>query len=350
LGFEKEQMIVIPMAGRTDPDKVKTFKNELLLDPEIVSTSSSNAIPGMRIHVLGIRLPDLEDENLEENEEGEEWISIRVLSTDVDVVKTFGLEMADGRDFSRDFPNDPENAFLINEAAARSFELENPVGARMEYNYGMEENKKGHIVGVVKDFHYASLHTEVEPLMIHIYPQFDRYLSIRIQSTNIQNTLDKLSDKWTEAFPTVPFDHFFLDSYYNNMYKTEMNMGKIIAYFTVLAIIIACLGLFGLAAYITEQRTKEIGIRKVLGASVSTIIQTLSREFVILVLIANLLAWIPAWYFLGQWLDGFVFRTGLSWWLFILSAVISLAISLLIVGFQAYRSARMNPVDAIKYE
>jgi len=213
LGFDKEQLIVIPMAGRMDPDKVKTFKNELLLDPEVISTSSSNAVPGMRIHVLGIKFPDLAEDNLEQNEEGDDFVSIRVLSTDVDVVKTYGLKMADGRAFSRDFPNDPDNAFIINEAAVRAFELENPVGERLAYNYAMEEDKVGHIVGVVKDFHYASLHTEVEPLMIHIYPRFDRYFSIRVQSTNIQNTLDKLSEKWPADFPAVPFDHFSLDTY-----------------------------------------------------------------------------------------------------------------------------------------
>ena len=156
--------------------------------------------------------------------------------------------------------------------------------------------------------------------------------------------------QWKYAFPTIPFEYFFLDTFYDEMYKTEKGMGTIISYFTLLAILIACLGLFGLASYMTEQRTKEIGIRKVLGASVRKIVATLSREFILLGVVANVLAWLPAWYFLNRWLDTFIYRTGLSWWLFVLSGLLSLFIALMVVGLQSYLAGRMNPIDYIKGE
>lgn len=350
LGFNKSQVVVIPYAGSMDHDKVEVFKNEIALNPEVISSSGTNSIPGVRIHMLPFRFPDLVEDNPEQYEEGDDYVGMRSLSSDMDIFKTFGLEIIDGKEFSSFSPTEAEKAFILNEAAVEYLELENPVGKRIDYIWGLEEPLKGHIVGVVRDFHYASLHTEVEPLVIMVNPPYNRYLSIRLQSENTAEIMPKLEQSWLNTFPNTPFEHFFLEAAYDNLYKTEMNMASIISFFTFLAIFIACLGLFGLASYITEQRTKEIGIRKVLGASITKIIKTLSKEFVILVFVANVIAWLPAWYFLNDWLDGFTFRTGLSWWLFVAAGFISLLIALLIVGFQSYRAGRMNPVQAIKAE
>jgi putative ABC transport system permease protein len=348
LGFNKENVIVLPLAGSNDPQKLEVFRNSLLSDPEVVSACGSSSIPGVRMHFLTIRMPDIEQANAAEDG-GDGTLGIRTLSTDVDVVKTFGLEVAQGRGFSLDYPNDPQDAFLLNEAAVKFLGIEgDPVGQRIEYTYNLPEPKKGRVVGILKDFHYESLHTAVEPLMIHVYPYYHRYLSIRYDTKDIPGLTSRIQDKWQAVFPDVPFDHFFLDTYYNNLYKAEINMSTIITYFTLLAILIACLGLFGLASFTTEQRTREIGIRKVLGASSIVIIRLISREFVVLLLISNIIAWLPAWYFLNRWLDGFVFRTNISWWLFLVSAVISMVTALTIVGFQSFRSSRMNPVDAIR--
>jgi len=350
LGFNKSQVVVIPYAGSMDHDKIEVFKNEIALNPEVISASGTNSIPGVRIHMLPFRFPDLAEENPEQFEEGDDYVGMRSLSSDMDIFKTFGLEIIDGKEFSSFSPTEAEKAFILNEAAVKELELENPVGKRIDYIWGLEEPLHGNIVGVVRDFHYASLHTEVEPLVIMVNTPYNRYLSIRLQSENIAGIMPKLEQSWFNTFPNTPFEHFFLEAAYDNLYKTEMNMASIISFFTFLAIFIACLGLFGLASYITEQRTKEIGIRKVLGASITKIIKTFSKEFVVLVIVANVIAWFPAWYFLNDWLDGFTFRTGLSWWLFVAAGIISLLIALLIVGLQSYRAGRMNPVQAIKAE
>lgn len=350
LGFIKEQVVVIPLAGNNDQDKIEVFKNEIAINPKIISASGTNSIPGVRIHMLPFRFPDLAETNTEQFEEGDDYIGFRSLSSDLDIIKTFGFEMLEGRDFSSFSPNEARKGFLLNESAVRELGLDNPVGRRIEYIWGLEEPLKGHIIGIVKDFHYASLHTEVEPVIISVNPDYNRYLSIRIQSSKIPELLSSLEDSWKATFPAIPFDHFFLENKYDNLYKTESSMASIISFFTILAIIIACLGLFGLASYITEQRTKEIGIRKVLGASIIRIIKTLSKEFVVLILISNILAWLPAWYYLSRWLDTFTFRTSLSWWLFIAAGFVSLIIALSIVGLQSYLAGRKNPVEAIKAE
>jgi len=350
LGFNKEQVLVVPYAGRMDHEKVEVFKNEIALNPEVISASGLNSIPGVRIHILPYRFPDLAEENPEQFEEGDDYVGMRSLSSDLDIFQTLGFEIIDGNDFSGLSPEEAKKGFILNEAAVKEFGIENPVGKRIEYIWGLDEPLQGHVIGVVKNFHYASLHTDVESLVIFYNTGFNRYLAIRLQSDDLPSCLSKLEQSWTKNFPNTPFDHFFLDAKYDNQYKTETNMASIILFFTLLAILIACLGLFGLASYITEQRTKEIGIRKVLGASIITIIKTLSLEFIILVIIANILAWLPAWYYLNQWLDGFTFRTGLSWWLFVMSGIISLLIALFIVGLQSYRAGRMNPVQSIKAE
>ncbi len=350
LGFDKEQVMVIPLSGRDARENVEVLKNDFLSIPEIISASASSVIPGQRIHFLTVRIPDIAEENLEGNEEGDDVFGMRVMNADIDVVETFGLEIVDGRAFSRDFVNDPDKAFLLNEAAVRELELEDPVGKRFEYLYNLPEPKAGHIVGILKDFHYASLHTEVEPVMIHIFPDYYRYLSVKMKTDNVQMVVEKVEEKWKKVSSDIPFDYFFLDASYDNLYKSEMNMGKIVTYFTALAIIIACLGLFGLASFITEQRTKEIGIRKVMGASMISIMKALSKEFVVLVIIANIIAWIPAWYFLNNWLDGFAFRTNISLLVFAITAVVSLFIALLTVSSLAWKTANANPVDALKYE
>lgn len=350
LGFNKEQVVVIPLAGNVDQEKIEVFKNEIAFNPEIINASGTNSIPGVRIHMLPFRFPDLAETNPEQFEEGDDYVGFRSLSSDLDIFETFGLEILEGRDFSSLSPDEAKKGFILNEAAVKELGFDNPVGRRIEYIWGLEEPLKGHIIGVVKDFHYKSLHTEVEPMIMNVNPDYNRFLSIRIQTTDIPNTLIKLEESWTNTFTSIPFDHFFLDTKYDSLYKTEMNMASIISFFTILAIIIACLGLFGLASFITEQRTKEIGIRKVLGASITKIIQTLSKEFVVLIIIANVLAWIPAWYYLNRWLDTFTFRTSLNWWLFLVAGVISLLIALFIVGLQSYIAGSKNPVEAIKAE
>ena len=217
------------------------------------------------------------------------------------------------------------------------------------YTGDPERNVK-RVVGVVGDFHYKSLHMQIESLYISRESDRFRNLFVRIGPRNIPSTLEFLETTWKKFDPARPFEYFFLDESFDMQYRAEERMQRIFFYFTLLAILIACLGLFGLASFAAEQRTKEIGIRKVLGASVSGIVLLLSREFTKWVLIANLIAWPVAWFALNRWLDNFAYHTEIRWHLFVLSGALALGIALITVSFQAVRAAQSNPVDAIKYE
>jgi putative ABC transport system permease protein len=353
LGFDKEQVVVIKLPGRGAVQNLETIKKEFLNQPAVVAAASSSAIPGERVHVMTVRVPDLASTDAgNENQQEDNGIrGMRIMSGDEDLAETFGLEIVEGRDLSKDIVSDAAEGFLLNEAAIRAFGLEeDPVGRRFEYVYGLPEPKAGRIVGVVKDFHYASLHSEVEPLMIHVYPAFSAFLNVRIKTDQVKETLDRLEATWASLQPSSEFDYFFLDSHYDNQYRAEMSLGKVIAFFTLLAVIIACMGLFGLASFITEQRTKEIGVRKVLGASIRSIMTSLSKEFVLLILLANLLAWYPAYYFLNGWLEGFAFRVDLSLLTFVVAAAGALLIALSTISFKTYMAARRNPVRSLRYE
>ncbi len=350
LGFNKDNVILVKTTGIQEQDKIDVIKKQLKQSSFVEEVAATSVIPGERAPFLTVRIPDMPREENQGNEEGEDAFGMRVMAADEDVMKAFGYELSSGRGFSREYGTDPNEAFLLNEAAVKEFKLENPVGARFEYLYGLQEPKRGKIVGVVKDFHYASLHSAVEPLMIHIMPVYYRYLAIRTNSGDVGKVVNSIEQEWYANFPDLPFEYFFLDNYYNNLYKSELNLKTVITYFTMLAIVIACLGLFGLAAYITELRTKEIGIRKVLGASYGSIVYSLSREFLILVIIANILAWIPAYYFLENWLDAYAFRISIGLGIFILTGIASLLIAVLTVGMQALKAAVISPAIALKYE
>lgn len=352
LGFSKEQVVVINLPGRGSLNNIETIKQQLLTDPTVIAVAKSSAIPGERVHVMGVRVPDLAVQDADgQNQQDNGQRGMRIMSGDEDLAEVYGIEIIDGRDLSKEMVTDASKGFLLNEAAIKEFGLgENPVGRRFEYVYGLPQPKVGRIIGVMKDFHYASLHSEVEPLMVHVLPQHAAYLNVRIKTGDTRATLASIEKTWLSVVPTVPFDYFFLDSNYDNQYSTETSMGKIITFFTLLAVIIACMGLFGLASFITEQRTKEIGVRKVLGATIKSIMVSLSSEFVVLIVIANVLAWLPAYYFLNGWLDNFAFRTQLSLVTPLVAAVAALSIALLTISFKTYRAARTNPVKSLRYE
>ena len=351
LGFDKNQVLVIQIPDNSAFGKMDVLKSELLQNCGIISIAASSDIPGKRVPFLAVKVPGEEKQKAEKLEsEEDEAISMRTWSVGFDFVKTLGLEIVDGRDFSKDFSTDLDAAFLINEAAVRDLEINNPLGHDFEYVYNVKVPKKGKIVGVVKDFNYASLHNKVEPLMIHLYPPYFRYLLVKINPGDVKETVARIGQIWTEHIPDIPLDYFFLDASYDDLYRKEMNTGSILGLFTILAMIIAGLGLFGLASFITEQRTKEIGIRKVLGASITQIIGKLTKEFIILVAIANFIAWIPAYYFIDNWLNSFAYHENVSPWIFIISTVMSLVLAFLTASTKAFSSARTNPVDSLKYE
>ena len=350
-GFDKEQVMVIQIPDRAALEKVEVMKNELLAHADIINVATSSNVPGERIPFLTVRIPGDEAQNMEGSEEDDDGVfGMRTWSVGFGLVETLRFKISEGRSFSEEYATDEEAAFLINEAAVRELELDQPVGHDFEYLYGLPEPKKGKIVGVLKDFHYASLHHEVEPLLVHIFPMFVRYVVVKLNTCNTKETVAMVRNTWGRHIPSVPMDYHFLDTSYDNLYREELNTGTIITLFTILAVIIAALGLFGLASYITEQRTKEIGIRKVLGASVLSIVGKLSKEFIVLVSIANVIAWFPAWYFLTNWLETFAYSTNPDFLVFVWSALLSLLIAVVTVMVKALKTATSNPVDALKYE
>jgi len=350
LGFDKKDVVVLRLTNTIRAEQLETLKNEFKSIPQIQAATSTSVIPGKRVHVLTVRMPDQIDESVANSDEGDGVFGMRVLNADEDVLNTFGIDIQEGRGFSSESGTDANAAFLINEAAAELFELEETIGTRFEYLYGLPEPKKGQIVGVMKNFHYASLHTEVEPVMVHILPMFKQFLSIKVNAKDLSKVIGSIEDKWQSVFPSIPFEYFFLETSYDEMYKAEINMGKIITYFTILAIVIACLGLFGLASFIIEQRTKEIGIRKTMGASILLIMGAFSKEFIILVAVSNVIAYAPAYYLLSSWLDNFAYRIDISIWAFISTTLLSILIALIIISSQTLKAANTNPIESLKYE
>ncbi|MGH7494331.1 MAG: ABC transporter permease [bacterium] len=336
LGFAKEQVLVLRKAYALI-GKYETFKQELLQNPSVLSAAISHTIPGELFGLNGYRF---------ENDPPEKSYSMNVLYADYDFVKTMGMEVIAGRDFSREFATDT-SAVLLNEAAVRLLGWSDPVGKQLL----LPGNKtwRGAVVGVVKDFHFASLHQEIRPLVIH-NAAYAQYLSLRIRSENIPATLAFIASQWRAFAPEQPLDYSFLDENFNGLYQAEQRTGKIAGAFAVLSVFIAVLGLFSLASFAAEQRTKEIGIRKVLGASVAGIVRLLSSEFVKLVLAANAIAWPIAFYVMNKWLQSFAYRVDIEWRVFVLAGGMAWLIALLTVSTQAIKAARANPVESLRYE
>ncbi|MCG8605612.1 ABC transporter permease, partial [bacterium] len=335
-------VVVIPMHNNpTILSRVDAVIDEIAEIPEVVSAAASGAVPGRPMPAI-VFIPEGADES--------ETRSINTLVVDWDFITTFQMQIEAGRDFSRDFETDQQQGFIINEAAVRSFgwgSAEAAVGK--EFTWGWP-GKRGHIVGVVKDFHYSALHQPIEPVVLHIQPSWFNYISVRIATNQLRETLATLEVTWQEIAPDQPFEFFFLDRNLDLQYQKDRRLGNLFAVFSFLAILIGCIGLFSLASLTLEQRTKEVGIRKVLGASAPNIVGLFSREFLKLVFWANAIAWPLAYLGMRHWLQAFAYRIDLSWWVFLLAGGLALVIALATVSTQAIRAALANPVDSLRYE
>ena len=275
-------------------------------------------------------------------------IPIYVCEGDFDFVDVFELKLAQGRNFSRDFPSDVNGVFLINECAVEDFGWENPLGREMN-RWGNEDTSR-RVVGVLKDFHMHSLREEIKPMYIFLSPQNFRYISIKIAGENIQRTLSIIEDIHTKFSPTYPFEYSFFDDVFDRAYSAEQRIGRLFSIFALLTILIACLGLFGMASFTAESRTKEIGIRKVLGASETNIIRLLSLDYVKKIILATCIACPLGYYAMSRWLQNFAYRVRLDALPFFLAGILALAIALLTVSFQTFRAATTNPADTLRYE
>jgi putative ABC transport system permease protein len=272
-----------------------------------------------------------------------------LLAVDYDFIDTYGLELAGGEDLSRETATDSTEKFLINESAMQALGWASPDEALgVELTRQFQDSRE--VSGVVKDFHYHSLQNAIEPLVLLIRPDWYRYVSVKIRTEDVPGTLQALEEQWLAFSPSRPMEYFFLDDDYDRQYRTESRLATILSLFTGLAILIACLGLFGLASFVTEQRTKEIGVRKVLGASAGSIIVLLSGDFTRLVLLATLLAFPAAYFLMDSWLQAFPYRISIGPGAFVVAALLGLATALLTVGYQSVRAALANPVDTLRYE
>lgn len=337
LGFSKDQMMVIDTNG--DPGK-KAFVQSLTGLPNVKSVALSGSVPGGGN-------PGAYSEI--ENKKGDMQIAnLDLYFVDFDYVPQYKIKILAGRAFSRDFATDTTQAMILNEAAIKMFGYSSPqqaIGKRFK-----QWGREGKIIGVMKDFHFRSLQQEIKPLSMRIEPDGCNLVSVNVAASNLPSTITAIENKWKSLIPNRPFSYFFLDEYFDKQYRSEERFGNLFLNFAVLAIFISCLGLLGLASYSTIQRTKEIGVRKVMGASVSNIVGLLSKDFLKLVLISFFIAGPVAGYFMYKWLQDFAYRVGLNWWVFLVAGMLAVFIALFTISFQAIKAAVTNPVKSLRTE
>jgi len=341
LGFKKENIVNFNLIYGTSKEKLKDFKQKLLQNPNISFVSFSHGIPG-----------NTRNTNTFEWREGVS-IQSRVTSVDKDFFELYNIELLKGDLINWELESEQRKTVLINETLAKEIGWDDPIGKTVNRDgvlYTTFMNASFRVVGVFKDYHLESLHTPVVPLAISWDDRTHWQSSVKISGNNISETLEYIEAKWRDFAPNYPFTYTFLDQTFDQMYKSEERMQKIAIYFSVLAIFIACLGLFGLSAFMTQRRSKEIGVRKVMGATIPQIIIKLSREFSILVIVSNIIAIPIAWLILSKWLDDYPYHISIHWWIFPFALVVTLFVAITTVSFHSLKAARSNPVDAIRHE
>lgn len=345
LGYDKEHLVTLPYYSQLD-NRYESFRNTLLQSSSIKDLGRSSRIPtGRLLDDMGASSPG-----------GDSMVpvktEIRYVATDYDFVPTYGIHMVAGRNFSRDYGTDTSN-FVINEAAVKAIgwkNAEQAVGKNFKYGF-----ITGHIIGVMNDFHFESLHQEIKP-MILIMPasqpgqSFYNNISVKIAGNNIPAALDALKNAWQKYLPDLPYQYTFLDENFSKLYAAEQRQGTIFTAFAFIAIIIACLGLLGLSAFAISQRVKEIGIRKVLGANVNSVVLLLSKDFLKLIAIAFVIAAFIGWFAMYKWLQDFAYRITIQWWVFIAAGIIAAAVAFLTISLQALKAATSNPVKNLRTE
>ncbi|UCC80449.1 MAG: ABC transporter permease [Candidatus Zixiibacteriota bacterium] len=344
LGFDKEQLLIL-----------RELDESLQQSPDLIRDKLSS-IPGVEKIGFGSESPGSGTSAsvfVPEGYADDQGILMNHIYADYNYIPALGIEIAQGRNFSADIKSDTGNAAIINETAVKSLGWEDPIGKTFRMPDPDVDNSEWEtrkVVGVVKDFHIEPLYREIGPVFI-INANEDPSLAIlRLSTVAITGTVDKIKNKWSEIAPEQPFNFFFVDDEFDEMYRAEERMGKLAFYFSILAIFIGCMGLFGMSSYAAEQRTKEIGIRKVLGATVPNILRLLSREVLVLIAVACIIAWPIAFYAINRWLQNFAYRINLDFSIFIFAGLIALAIAILTISFQSIRAALANPVKSLKYE
>ncbi len=345
LGYDKEHLITIPYSNYLNTP-YEAFRNDLLQNSDIKDVARSSRIPtGRLLDAMGAS-----------TNAGDSLrpiaATIKFVASDYDFVPTYGVKIVAGRNFSRAYGTDTSN-FLLNESAVNAIGWKTPGEAiGKDFKYGTIQGK---VIGVMGDFHFESLRQKIVPLVL-IDPATSanqslfNNLSLKVSGHNISGTLADVEKIWRKYLPEIPYQYTFLDENFANLYESEQRQGTLFTVFACIAIVIACLGLFGLSAFAITQRVKEIGVRRVLGAKVNTIVTLLSKDFLKLVLIASLIAFPVAWYAMSHWLEDFAYRTSIQWWVFILSAVLALIVALGTISYHAIKAAIANPVTSLRSE
>jgi putative ABC transport system permease protein len=341
MGYAKKQIVVLHIGDIGTRygfhSKLETIKSELTRNPNIISVAGSKRLPNhMTLGAVEI-LPGRETAGN---------IPVYAMWGDGDFINVYGIGITAGRNFSKEFPADREGAILINETAAKACRWDDPIGRTLTY-WG---NRTGVIVGIMKNFHFHPIHKPIEPFCIYYEPLYFDYLSIKIHGSDVSKTIAYIERKMKKFSPNHPFEYQFFDEIFARTYQTEQKTGKQFSVITILSILIACMGLFGLALFTTQQRIKEIGIRKVMGASVKHIMFLLTRDFLKWIVVANLIAWPVAYLVMNRWLQNFAYRIHIGWVLFLVAAGISFIIASLTVSYQILKTAAANPVDSLRYE
>lgn len=336
IGLDREHVVVISLNSELR-EAYRSFKSEIKTYPDVINVSAARRLPTNIGHMNPVYW---------EGKGPEDYMTMTDASIDYDYFKTLGMEIIQGRSFSEEYSTDAEN-YILNEKALRITGLESPIGKM--FSCWQDEGK---IIGIVKNFHARSLHSEIGPVIFTLSQRHGShsYIFVKIKPNDISGTISHLKKKATEFAPHNLFEYTFLDDEFNRQYGSDQRRGKIYQYFTFLAIFVSCLGLLGMASFTAAQRTKEIGIRKVLGASVPNIISLISKDFLVLLLISNVIAWPVAYYLMENMLKNYAYRTGMSIWVFVVSGMMALVIALLTVCVKIIGAAYSNPVDSLRYE
>jgi putative ABC transport system permease protein len=343
LGFDKENVVVLTLRNTETRRKAAVLKSEFLKNPAVTGVSLIDGYPGGTLSGTGYFPEGYGNED--------PWL-LYGFAVDPDFIdRTARMVIVEGRNFLPEFPSD-STAVLINETLMRDLGwTDDPLGRIISSDN--DDSIAYRVIGVVGDFHNESLHSRIKPVMLRFLRGDPNFILLRIRNEDPAGVLKELEPTWKEINPEIPFDYVYLDERINRFYDFEDKIGRIFLYFTLFAMFIAALGLYGLASYVSDQRTKEIGIRKVMGSSVSGISVLLSRDFARPVLLANLLAWPLAWFTMKHWLQNFEYQTDMSWkilWVFAAAGIAALLLSLITVNIQTIRAASSNPVNSLRYE
>ncbi len=323
--------------GRGSEQNYQVIKNELLRDSRILGvTGTAAALPYFNWHQSGFHW---------EGKDPNKKISVSYNAVDYDFAETLKMKVVDGRSFSREFASDESDSYLVNEEMVKLMGKESVVGETL-----IHMDSPGRIIGAVENFHFQSFRRQIEPLILQLLPEGVDNLLIRIPAENVSSSLNFIKETWERIIPAYPFEYSFLDDDFNQSFRIMERTGQILNSFAVLAVIISCLGLFGLASFAAEERTKEIGIRKVLGSSASGIVMLLTKDFSRCILYATLIAWPLGYFVMNSWLSNFAYRTKIGFSILIFSSALALTIALLTVSYQSIRAALANPVDSLRYE